>query len=406
MVTINIPGHQIFVNKRIGIADYPQHELLVLLSPPDLLDQIAEISLERHEVFERNEFLVKVLVKRRFLLHQQTITRQEIRQSVGSHCSIDINRVLEVEEAEEGNVRRLPSVLLRLLPEEEEIRETRIDQIGMVSCHVHQLKSFSTSITAPPKRAILLLLPWNTVLLHGHYVQRHSIHVLDGALCQVVCGHYDVEGIIAAAPGENRSWACSSRLSTFLHQRPVAEIDEQLEVGKENFTRQGGEKGVHEHLEADMFSETVAIDLVPLHHILTHGQGTCPSTRKLIQQRLSHFRVVHSPECVEVFADLILGQWTIRCLQVVVQLLRTMTSFWVQPFRERVRRLSDMLIPPFDHQLDVLAGDHRTITNQDCAIAAFYLFAPDATMIAAYFGLPQELDEEGIPEGRGGAANT
>lgn len=62
-----------------------------------------------------------------------------------------------------------------------------------------------------------------------------------------------------------------------------------------------------------------------------------------------------------------------------------------------------MLILPFDHQLDVLAGDHRAIADQNRSIAAFDLFAPNATMIAGCFGFAQELDEECIPEGSCGA---
>lgn len=50
-----------------------------------------------------------------------------------------------------------------------------------------------------------------------------------------------------------------------------------------------------------------------------------------------------------------------------------------------------MLIPPLDHELDVLARHHRTIAQDYYPIALLYLLCPDTAMVAACFGLAQEL---------------
>ena len=86
----------------------------------------------------------------------------------------------------------------------------------------------------------------------ARYIHRPS-HRLQGRVGDVVGRHDDVVRVGGAAPGEDRKRiGGGSILLVPLHQRPVAEVDEELDVGqnhlrgeegREEVRREGGRRG-------------------------------------------------------------------------------------------------------------------------------------------------------------------
>ena len=146
-------------------------------------------------------------------------------------------------------------ILLLVVFKKEEIRQRRVEHIRSISRHGNEIESLLTTIAPAPKSLLHLLIPRRSrIALYGEQVQRHASEHLHRRLRDVVRRHDDIATLRRTAPRKNRQKRTRNRDGI------IAQIDEEFDVRKPNFSRQRQQNRVAELFEADDTTERRAIN--------------------------------------------------------------------------------------------------------------------------------------------------
>lgn len=261
---------------------------------------------------------------------------------------------------------------------EEEIRQRRVEEIRVFSAHFHQIQSLAPRVPPAPERLRLLHWPWHFALLHRKDVERDAVHRLECRLGQVVRGHHNVERVVAAAPREHRIRAVGARHAALLHQRPIAQIHEELHIRQPHPPRQRRQNRVGEHLEAGVLAVALAVHCVRLDDVV--AQRDAPGMVEFLEHLGPNRGKADVLEWPQVVFDLLEGfrAFVPEKPGVDVRLWATalLRVHWTSDGVGRIGNVPSIVAYV---NVDVLAGAKHFVADDVRAVSAIQLLDPEQT---------------------------